>query len=320
MLAACAAEPDLGWKLPKEFRLYLAFVHAENGRRNRALRRQLGHATACLNGVGIEPVLLKGAIRLVDGLYPDPSWRFMRDLDLLVPRDRLSIAVDRLRAAGYGWADGVEWDGRDTHLLPGLKRHDDAAIIELHAAPLSDLLQKRGLCPAEGMLARSRPVDLDGTRVRVPDVTDQLAHLIAHDQDDAEDLGRAGMFQLRSLFEAALLCREESPMPEVLARFASAGVRRWARVHLALTGHFFPDYVAYLSSYGIFDHTAVHALLGLERLDRNGALRRIFGTVRYKVGLLRRSSAYRGHVMASILSPGWYRRAVRRLHQRWAGG
>ena len=38
-----------------------------------------------LNEIDIVPVALKGAIRLVDGLWPDPALRFMHDLDLLVP-------------------------------------------------------------------------------------------------------------------------------------------------------------------------------------------------------------------------------------------
>ena len=51
---------------------------------------QLAHVAAALNEIDIVPVALKGAIRLIDGLWPDPALRFMHDLDLLVPRRELA--------------------------------------------------------------------------------------------------------------------------------------------------------------------------------------------------------------------------------------
>ena len=54
-------------------------------------------------------MLLKGAIRLIDGLYPNPGWRFMRDLDLLLPKERLNDAVTALAAVGYESRDPEGW-------------------------------------------------------------------------------------------------------------------------------------------------------------------------------------------------------------------
>ena len=42
MLAACTSDTPLGERLPADFARYLEFVHAQNRRRNRALRLQLG--------------------------------------------------------------------------------------------------------------------------------------------------------------------------------------------------------------------------------------------------------------------------------------
>ena len=63
---------------------------------------------AALNEIDIVPVALKGAIRLVDGLWPDPALRFMHDLDLLVPADGLWRGAAAADGAGLA-ADSGPW-------------------------------------------------------------------------------------------------------------------------------------------------------------------------------------------------------------------
>lgn len=313
MLAACIADPEIGPLLPEDFRVYLEFMHAENSSRNETLRLQLAEAAACLNEVGIQPVLLKGAIRLVDGLYPDPGWRFMRDLDLLIPRDRLPDAVARLSLLGYGFQENVaEWSTQHKH-LPPLRRDGDAAVIEIHSEPLSS---RHGLCTAEGVQARSTLVDLDGTQVRIPDIVDQVAQLIGHDHFDGY-LSRSRMFLLRSVFETALLCRNQDHTRQLLARFASEGVRRWAWTQLGLAARLFPDYVARPLDGGLVANLETRALLGLELLDENGRLRRLvwFGWTR--IDKLLRLRVEREYLAANIWSPGYHSRSVRRLRRLW---
>ena len=84
--AAAMAELELTGGLEPYLQGFLAAFYAANGVRNRLLRRQLSEVTAVLDRIAVAPVLLKGAIRLVDGLYPDISWRMMLDLDLTFPR------------------------------------------------------------------------------------------------------------------------------------------------------------------------------------------------------------------------------------------
>jgi hypothetical protein len=313
MLAACAADPELRQRLPEDFCLYLEFVHAENSRRNHALRRQLAQAAACLNGIGIEPLLLKGAIRLVDGLYPDPSWRFMRDVDLLVPRDRLSDAVARMASLGYRFTrDAASWPEQHKH-LPPLARDGDAAVVEIHADLLPD---RQELCPAEEMLARSRPVDLDGARVRVPDPADQLAHLIGHDRFDPY-LQPSGTFMLRSVFEAALLCRDERSLRQLLARAARTGLARCARVQLALAARLFPEYLASPPDADLSERLQARALIAMERFDRNGRWRRLVSFGRLRLGKLLRSRAAREHLASNILSLDYGQRSIQRLRRLW---
>ena len=294
ILAACLSRCEAAQRAPADFRLYLQFIQAENRRRNATLSAELAAAAAGLNRIGVEPVLLKGAIRLADGLYRDPGWRFMRDLDLLVPRAEAPAAAAQLRAQGYVVAaDAAHWPQAHRH-LPRLARGDEHPAIELHL----DLLSERcDLCPAEGVLARSRAVEFSGSRVRLPDPIDQLVHLIAHDRLD-RGLRHSGSFLLRSLFETALLCRDGAVPRLALARFSEAGLRSWAGVHLHLAGILFPSIFIDRPKPAPTDRLRTEAALALELADVDWRLRERFVRIRRNLGSLMRprpASAYALH-------------------------
>ena len=283
MLAACFSRSEAAQRAPADFRLYLQFIHAQNRRRNGTLSTELAAAAACCNRIGVEPVLLKGAIRLADGLYRDPGWRFMRDLDLLVPRAEAPAAAAQLRTQGYVLeADAAHWPRGHRH-LPRLARGDDHPAIELHLELLSE---RCDLCPAEGVLARSCAVEFGGSRVRLPDPIDQLVHLIAHDRLD-RDLRHSGSFLLRSLFETALLCRDGAVPRLALARFSEAGLRSWAGVHLHLAGTLFPSLFADRPRPASTDRLRAEAALALELADVDWRLRERWARLRCGLGSLR---------------------------------
>jgi hypothetical protein len=311
MLAACLVDPALRRRLPEAFVLYLEFIHAENSRRNHTLRRELAQAAACLNGIDIEPLLLKGAIRLVDDIYPDLGWRFMRDLDLLIPRDRAGGAVACLGSLGYRPIE--ELPAWHRH-LPALGHDATIAAIEIH----TELLDMRELLHAEEVVARSRPVDLDGARVRVPDATDQLAHLIGHDRFDTHVCG-SGFFLLRSVFETALLCQDDLALRRLLSRLGGNRLARYVRVHHALSARLFPEHVARQSDVGLDDHLLARAFICLEQVDRDGRGRRLFGFGRRKLTHLMASPAWRKHFSTNVRSSDYRRHCVQRLRGLWAG-
>jgi hypothetical protein len=314
MLAACLADPGLRRQLPEAFVLYLDFVHAENLRRTHALRHELGQAAACLNEIDIEPLLLKGAIRLVDDLYPDPGWRFMRDLDLLIPRDRLGQAIACLESLGYRFTrNATEFATRHRH-LPPLSRDGALAVVEIHA----ELLALPEVLPAELVLARSRLVDLDGARVRVPDATDQLAHLIGHDRFDTHVCG-SGFFLLRSVFETALLCQDDLALRRLLSRLGGNRLARYVRVHHALSARLFPEHVVRQSDVGLDDRPLARVFIGLEQVDRDGRARRLFSFGRRKLTNLVASPVWRKHFSTNVRSSDYRRHCVQRLRGLWAG-
>ena len=71
-LAWCLREETL---LPTGMRRYFDAVLMLNGRRNEKLLKGLARVATVLNAVDVEPVLLKGAAHLVEGVYPTRSLR-----------------------------------------------------------------------------------------------------------------------------------------------------------------------------------------------------------------------------------------------------
>jgi len=179
---------------------------------------------APLNRIGVEPVLLKGAIRLVDGLYPEIGWRMMRDLDVLVHEGSLAEAVEVLRGIGYDSEqraiDPLEKDWRARH-------PDRPALVEVHRELFGAARQRR-LLPAADVINGARPATFNGVGIRLPSLEHQIVHLIGHGQ--LYDGGYAyGRIELRDRLEAGLLVRS-SPRgvdwDRLFARFAAAGYYR----------------------------------------------------------------------------------------------
>ncbi|MGH6900292.1 MAG: nucleotidyltransferase family protein [Geminicoccaceae bacterium] len=217
-LAAALRDLDLIGSLDAELGAFLLAVHAANVERNDELRDELAAAVGVLNRAGIEPVLLKGAIRLVDRLYPDHGWRMLRDLDLLVPEAKLAEAIGAFEQAGYARAD------------PGsneLRRRPGLAQIDLHRE-LFPTPRQAGLLPAAEIFDGSRPAAFRGGRVRLPAIEHQLVHLIGHRQ--IRHFGHAsGRITLGDRLEAAALLRwtaESIDWQAVSARFVAVGYRR----------------------------------------------------------------------------------------------
>jgi Uncharacterised nucleotidyltransferase len=150
--ALAAAMRDLDLIGPgTELGAYLGAVHAANLERNSAFRAELATAVSILNEAGIEPVLLKGAIRLAHGLYPDHGWRVLRDVDLLVPRAAILDALRALQEAGYLSCESEK----------ELRREGGACQIDLHRELFSAPRQVRLLAGLD-VLRDARPVAFPG--------------------------------------------------------------------------------------------------------------------------------------------------------------
>jgi hypothetical protein len=215
--AAALTDLDLIGSLDQELGAFLEAVHAANRERNGDLRDELATAARVLNRAGIEPVLLKGSLRLLDGLYPDDGWRMLRDLDLLLPEASLAPARRALEQAGYA-ACGSRGE---------MRRGEGACQIDLHTELLNGAGDGR-LLPAPEVLSVARPAALGQVRIKLPSLEHQLVHLIGHGQ--VRHLGHSqGRIALGDRLEAAALVRwgrESIDWPAVQRRFAAAGYRR----------------------------------------------------------------------------------------------
>ncbi len=220
--------PALAWcvrdrsGLPSEVHDYFDAALALNGRRNERLTEALARVAAALNATDIEPVLLKGAARLVDGVYPAAKLRFLGDLDVLIPADRSSDAASALMRIGFEASADATWNGTHHH-LPMLRESDTGACVELHTE--LSLPPNDAIVPAAWFGMNTMPFGLHGARVRLPDATRTVAHNIVHDQLNHENY-RWGRVQLRQLLDLAMFrARYENMIDwaELDRRFCSAG-------------------------------------------------------------------------------------------------
>ena len=199
-------------QLPLEVQDYLATLQRLNRERNQILREQLVTITQALNRIGIQPVLLKGAIALTSEQYPGAEDRVMGDLDLLVPNQYMDIATKTVEDLGYQHDQKVNpW------ALPGdLKRqyhpsnnpHDRPLLhstlpvkVELHRRILNDKMDDALLCET----MKVQPFNfVEDAMVLIPDPAMRVLHNLLHAQiSNQQRLKKA--LDLRQLLEFSAL-------------------------------------------------------------------------------------------------------------------
>jgi hypothetical protein len=112
----------------------LEAVYRQHLERRQAQRDQLIELLTALNGVGVVPVVLKGARYLIAPLGPWCEGRDMRDIDLLVQPGETQKVISALRAAKYRFEEGFV--PVDQH-LPELWRVGRPSAVEIHTHALA---------------------------------------------------------------------------------------------------------------------------------------------------------------------------------------
>jgi hypothetical protein len=226
-LAACLNDLKLLSLLPDDLRIYFEAMLASNTNRNQTFLRELGCIVGDLNSVGVEPCLLKGATRLIDGLYPDLCWRFMSDLDLLVPKARLEDCNRALMKTGY---QPFETAHSATHHSPALWHPEREAVVELHwqvrPRPYHSLL------PTHDVLARSSSITGSFGRLQLLHPDDQATLVIAHAQI-FDGYFFYGILRLADLIEIERLSAKYTlDWPRILDGFGKLGWLRSCKTFL----------------------------------------------------------------------------------------
>lgn len=164
--------------LPSDVSGFLSAIASLNLERNESIRLEAESVVALLNRIGIEPVLLKGSAYLVLGVFANPAERYLVDVDLLIPKERIEAAAALLIENGFV-RDDTDRFGRFRHHHPPLRR-PGCVSVEIHhtlgMGPSGSIL------PAQEVLARATPCSFGSSRARVP-CPDHLAiHLVLHSQ------------------------------------------------------------------------------------------------------------------------------------------
>jgi hypothetical protein len=123
---------------------------------------------------GVRPVLLKG-YGLAHRCYPDPLFRPMTDVDLLVSRDELQAAETAL--AEIGLRKNEELEDYQLHHHHHLNFYGTSGSVELHFRAISGF---GGAIEADGLLQRAIEADLEGHPVRYLRAEDEIAYLATH--------------------------------------------------------------------------------------------------------------------------------------------
>ena len=201
-------------------------------------RRALGQAAKVLEGCGIAAVALKGSA-LAWHVWPTPTERVMRDIDLLVPQDRAVEAYEALCEAGWRAPPAppelLERLAREATHLP-LLLSPDGVQLEVHAhlwasTPLPGLPMPRS--DDAGVLERS--VFDEALGMHVPVSEDMLAHLVVHCA--CSHLFNVGPLALADIDH--LLAREAIDWQHFWARAERNGYARAAALVLALVDRWF---------------------------------------------------------------------------------
>lgn len=193
-------------QLDPEVSDYLDGIQGLNLIRNETLRTQLFRIAEELNGIGITPLLIKGAIALLPNQYPGAADRLMGDLDIVVPDDRMNDAHALLARMGYSeepdaylWATAVERRSV-AHIAP--MQHQSLPVsVELHRRMLSKKHDDKALQQSANLLSIALP---SGATVMIPDPTAQLVHSFIHSQI-SHQLGPRRLIHVRHLLEFAAL-------------------------------------------------------------------------------------------------------------------
>jgi len=200
-------DPDLG--------VFLREMRQRNRDRNAVLRRQLVEAGTLLTERGIPSVALKGGAELIAPVYPDPADRFLSDLDVLVPADRINDAIAALKDRGYT-DNGATYRPHAIH-APALWHEAWPTAIELHTA----VAEPQGDCVVTASDVFERALHSPALfPIATPTIADRLTHLVLHAQVHS-NRHQGQWLLLRDMADLAVLSRDRATLQQVRDRFAS---------------------------------------------------------------------------------------------------
>ncbi len=137
---------------------------------------------AILKCLGELPIVLLKGTALLQSVYKDIAFRPMTDIDLLLPFDTLSIALESLNDLGYELQapfpfeniNGLYWN--EAILV---KKQMNSIALELHWQ-LLDIPYYASRMPVDTLISRAIPYQVENMNSRILAPDDQVLHLCSH--------------------------------------------------------------------------------------------------------------------------------------------
>lgn len=175
--------------VPDEVREEVREAWRHSTRRVLGMQYELVTLGKLLDAAGIAWIALKGPF-LAYHAYPEAALRPMRDLDILVPANRLVDAWNVVVGAGAKPAAAGDGEQRlnhalrtNKHHLPALATPSGFSNLELHRgirSAASTVGRHDGALLLDDLWAHAVNLPIAATPVRFPAPTDMLLHLILH--------------------------------------------------------------------------------------------------------------------------------------------
>jgi hypothetical protein len=247
-----------GVAVPASVEPILADARDEAAREKRQAQWEADRAAAALASTDVPVILLKGTAYAAAGLRAGEG-RFIGDLDILVPRDRLDDVEAAILGAGWEWVKPDPYDNdyyrRWMHELPPMIHKDRDRMIDIHHTILP--LTARQTPDAAAMIANAVAV---GQEVYVLSPDDRICHAAAHMLADGDLAGG-----LRNLWDIHCLLADHGDRGALMTRAGQHGLRQAVARAIRLA-----DAVYGLSKaeLGIFDRLLIARLLARDDWGR----------------------------------------------------
>ncbi len=136
---------NLPGNIPQELHTHLSQQLFINKIRNTLLTDQITRLAEMFQLKSIPVMFLKGAAGLAYGMY-DPECRFLSDIDILIPNDRIPEAQSLIESEGYNPEKNMDIPRNHHHIIPYYHKKNVGGL-EIHREPYGMSMLDRPAMP-----------------------------------------------------------------------------------------------------------------------------------------------------------------------------
>ena len=118
--------------LPDDLVAYMQEITSLNRDRNLQIIEQINELNSLLRQNGVNPIFIKGAGYLIQGLYDDSAERMVGDIDFLVSKNEYDLAAKILSEHNYKSVSNLGYHFPQFKHYPRICNDDHIAAVEIH--------------------------------------------------------------------------------------------------------------------------------------------------------------------------------------------